>query len=109
MNFSLKTYKFTIANLIDKVNGVSNKCTVQQLFDIQLESNEIFLTYNNRRALPKNVKYNIYSTNFNNVSILKKGVIESENSTIDISEINSGNYILRIYADGIQQNLKFSK
>ena len=83
--------------------------TVQQLFDIQLESNEIFLTYNNRRALPKNVKYNIYSTNFNNVSILKKGVIESENSTIDISEINSGNYILRIYADGIQQNLKFSK
>ena len=46
---------------------------------------------------------------FNNVSILKKGVIESENSTIDISEINSGNYILRIYADGIQQNLKFSK
>ena len=40
---------------------------------------------------------------------LKKGVIESENSTIDISEINSGNYILRIYADGIQQNLKFSK
>lgn len=28
--------EFTIANLIDKVNGVSNKCTVQQLFDIHI-------------------------------------------------------------------------
>ena len=28
--------EFTIANLVDKVNGVSNKCTVQQLFDIHI-------------------------------------------------------------------------
>ena len=28
--------EFTITNLIDKVNGVSNKCTVQQLFDIHI-------------------------------------------------------------------------
>ncbi|NDW11134.1 site-specific integrase [Dysgonomonas sp. 520] len=29
--------EFTITNLIDKVNGVSSKCTVQQLFDIYIE------------------------------------------------------------------------
>lgn len=29
--------EFTITNLIDKVNGVSSKCTVQQLFDIHIE------------------------------------------------------------------------
>ncbi len=26
--------EFTIANLIDKVNGISSKCSIQQLFDI---------------------------------------------------------------------------
>lgn len=29
--------EFTIANLIDKVNGVSSKCTVHQFFDIHIE------------------------------------------------------------------------
>lgn len=29
--------EFTITNLIDKVNGVSNKCTVKQLLDIHIE------------------------------------------------------------------------
>ena len=29
--------EFTIANLIDKVNGVSSKCTVNQFFDIHIE------------------------------------------------------------------------
>ena len=82
---------------------------VQQLFDIRLGSNRIDLTYSNRHNLLKNATYVIYSTTYNNVSPLKEGVIETRNSTIDISDINSGNYILKIRTQGSQQCLKFSK
>ena len=81
----------------------------QQLFDIKLGSDKIDLSYSNRRSLLKNATYVIYSTTYNNVSPLKEGVIEARNSTIDISDINSGSYILTIQIQGRQQYLKFSK
>lgn len=82
---------------------------VQQLFDISLGSNKIDLTYSNRHYLFKNATYVIYSTTNNNILPLKKGVIETRNSTIDINDMNSGNYILVIRAQGGQQCLKFKK
>ena len=81
---------------------------VQQLFKIQLVSNKINLTYN-KRSIFKNATYVINSTTYNNVTPLKEGVINTTNSTIDISDINSGNYILTIRSQGCQQSLKFSK
>ena len=57
----------------------------------------------------KNATYVINSTTYNNVTPLKEGVINTTNSTIDISDINSGNYILTIRSQGCQQSLKFSK
>ena len=82
---------------------------VQQLFNVQIRNNKIYLMYSNGHKLPKNATYTIYSTTNNNISHLKKDAIESANSIIDISDIKSGYYILMIQTEYGQQSLKFSK
>ena len=88
---------------------VSPLSPVQQLFDIRLANNKIDVSCSNLHSALKNAKYVIYSTTYNNVSPIKEGVIEETNNTIDISDIKSGNYILKIQSSENQQCLKFSK
>lgn len=98
-NGSTKSDFLTVAPLISAVH----------LFDIHLGRNKIDMTYSLTNDLFKNTNYTIYSSSFNNVSPLKKGILENRKSTIDISDLNSGNYILIIQTDKGQQSLKFSK
>jgi len=98
-NGSTKSDFLTVAPLISAVH----------LFDIHLGRNKIDMTYSLTNDLFKNANYTIYSSSFNNVSPLKKGILENRKSTIDISDLNSGNYILIIQTDKGQQSLKFSK
>ena len=82
---------------------------IQELYNIQFENNAIKLSTHERNNQINSSKYTIYLNNLNNVSPVKKGVIETTNSTVDISNLKRGNYILSITSGKKHQNVKFVK
>ncbi|MGF0098736.1 hypothetical protein ACQRD6_10390 [Prevotella sp. SGI.027] len=72
-------------------------------------SNENILINNNLQKKPVSINYNIYSVSPSSLRNVKRGVLNHHGSTIQISDLSNGSYILDISSGNKRKSVKFVK
>lgn len=104
--------KFVVYSYNNNGSSKSETLIVQPLvsYDFTVDfSNENILINSNLQKNPVSINYNVYSVSPSSLRKVKHGVLNHHNSTIQISDLSKGSYILDINSGNKRKSVKFVK